>query len=298
MKNICFLLVLFVSPFLSLLAQDKDEVAKALYAKAESSYTSEKYDEALKYLNDCENTLGSTNSKILYLKINILNNIYSKNGEHLSGLKFALDKFFEVTDKSVYPAEKYSDIVNIKIELADKIKEQEQMQVEYIKLKKSTSASEFESFFKKYPASSYEAELRIIYDKLQSEQIVFGYCDKLYPINGLCITCLQLDLITQKNIVYNKNKRVCFQITLPPEVNVFEAELYIEYDGKPWYPVNLKAFNNQLKRGNPKFQWSKDGNGNYTLNAILGLDDIGVWEIELHDKNGRSLGSNSISISK
>ena len=172
MKGNCFLLIVSLLFSVPILAQDKDDIAKALYAKAESSYTSEKYDEALKYLNDCESTLGSTNSKILYLKVNALNKLYIISGENLAGLKFALDNFFEITDKSTYPSEKYSDIVNIKIDLPSQIKEREQIaeqQPAYSKLKTSNSKAEFEEFFRKYPKSKYDKELHLLYNLIVAD---------------------------------------------------------------------------------------------------------------------------------
>ena len=166
MEKIYFLLALSISSFSPTLAQDKNDIAKALYAKAESSYTSEKYDVALKYLNDCENTLGSTNSKILYLKVNALNNLFIEDKKYLPELNTALSKFFEVTDKTTYPEEKYSEIINIKLDIPDKTKKREELYSAYSKLKSSNNTGEFEDFFKKYPSSKYEEELRILYDKL------------------------------------------------------------------------------------------------------------------------------------
>ena len=304
--KIAFFVILCLS-FIQVKAQDKGDIAKALFTRAENSYSSEKYEDALQYLNDCEKNLGSTNSRILYLKINVLNSLFIKSGTYLPDLKTAIDKFFEVTDKHIYPEEKYSDIVNIKIDI-DAKKDIER--TIYTKLKSSTDRKEFEEFFQKYPTSKYEAELKLIYNKLPLDvqiQFIHAPCGKFYKVAmGLAVfACPKIDdIIVEKQIHYPVTNDIGFFITVNPKISVLACDLYVEKDGNP-YNGGIKLYNKALKRNDMELKWGTDKNGNFTFMAPVTLTSGGTsnkktypgkWKVELHDASGKVLGSNTITI--
>jgi hypothetical protein len=156
-----FLLTFF---FATGFAQDKNLQAIAYYNKAETAFNNAMYEEALDYVKQAELTLGSTNSKLLYLKIQTLNLLAKINPEKTTELKRSIAQFYQYTDQSSYPAEKYLNITTIEIELKEQermLKEQEkQEEADFLKAKNTAGLDEFIAFAAKYPNSKYMVQLK------------------------------------------------------------------------------------------------------------------------------------------
>jgi hypothetical protein len=100
-------------------AQDKSSQAQNAYLQAEELFNNKNYNSALEQINAAENFLEKTNSKILYLKIQILNAQFSSSPAPYVPLKNALTQFFQITDKNNYPQEKYIEILRLQSDLSD-----------------------------------------------------------------------------------------------------------------------------------------------------------------------------------
>jgi len=117
MKKIIFLLLylLFISRAFS---QDNDAVAKTYYINAEEYFNKGSlggYDSCVAELEKAEKALGTTNPKILYLKIKAMSQsvLPYHDPYYAYNLNKSLKKFFQMTDSKNYPADKYSEIVNL-----------------------------------------------------------------------------------------------------------------------------------------------------------------------------------------
>lgn len=104
--------------------QDKDLEAQMHYTSAEDKYTKgtiQNYEDCFDELGKAEALLGKTNPKILYLKIKALSSViklnepyYFHDGYYYYDIDTCLKTFFNITDAKSYPAEKYTEILNIK----------------------------------------------------------------------------------------------------------------------------------------------------------------------------------------
>lgn len=95
-------------------AQDKDVEAQVYYLNAERAFDTSGFVNCILELNKAEKALGATNSKILYLKVKALSNIYSLHYPLAYMMDTCLKAFFKITDAKKYPIEKYGEIINIK----------------------------------------------------------------------------------------------------------------------------------------------------------------------------------------
>lgn len=165
---------------LFLQAQDAEIMAMAYYGKAEEMYTTGNYEVALRKLSEAEK-LMAPNPKILYLKVNILNKLNSKNATYRKDLTESIANFFAITNKDAYPRQKYMDIVGIKIDLEDTESKSvgtaanengkgsviavspEDIEAEYNKIKNSKRISDLEIFLLNYKNSKFEEDIRAKY---------------------------------------------------------------------------------------------------------------------------------------
>lgn len=92
------------------IAQDNDEQVKSAFTAAEIAYANGNYKEAVSKIMESERLAGGANSKSLYLKIRALDHVAASDPTYQPQLSSAMDRFFEVTDKSLYPQEKYAEI--------------------------------------------------------------------------------------------------------------------------------------------------------------------------------------------
>ena len=112
------IILFFISIFsLSLMAQDKESIAKLHYTNAEAYYNSgslSDLDNCVQELTDAERALGATHSKILYLKIKAMwNDGIVKDGYYAYDIDTCLKKFFSITSSSNYPGDKYAEIIKV-----------------------------------------------------------------------------------------------------------------------------------------------------------------------------------------
>lgn len=120
MKNLIFISVFLITSFYAF-CQDKETMAKIYYTNAEEFFnkkTTKDYENCVTELEKAEDALGTTNSKILYLKIKGMYefSVYytlSRFNYYTYDIGNSLETFFKITDTKSYPIEKYAEIVQI-----------------------------------------------------------------------------------------------------------------------------------------------------------------------------------------
>lgn len=117
MRVILIYSILFLISFKSI-AQSNELKAKAKYFLAEESYNKAEYDKCLAYLEETETILGTTNTRILYLKIKTLFDKESYQQIYSEGL---FDKYFS---KAKENSAGYKEILKLVDEIDNKIDEQ------------------------------------------------------------------------------------------------------------------------------------------------------------------------------
>lgn len=103
-------------PSLSSFSQDKEKEAQYYFTKAETFYNEGSFVEAFNALVDCENVLGKSNSKILYMRIKSSDGAYKARPDSIfvNNIKLDINLFFEITNADNYPATKYFEIIDLK----------------------------------------------------------------------------------------------------------------------------------------------------------------------------------------
>lgn len=101
-------------------AQTKEEEARIYYQRASDNFDAGLYPEALGNLGKAEGIMG-TNPKILYLRVKVTQSglksgIFMKQENTYQILMNTLNTLFSKIDKATYPPEKYTEILNIKID--------------------------------------------------------------------------------------------------------------------------------------------------------------------------------------
>jgi hypothetical protein len=148
-------------------AQDASLEAKVFYAKAEENYNNANYQEALKNLSSVEDLLGATNSKVLYLKANTYNALLANDWTYNTKLSMTLKQFFEITDQSKYPQDKYMDMVTLNLDLKSKTQEYES---DFLNVKNSSNEAQITSYIKKFPKSAHSLELAPKANQLEARE--------------------------------------------------------------------------------------------------------------------------------
>jgi hypothetical protein len=148
-------------------AQDKNMQAIVYYNKAEIAFNNAAYEDALNYISQSELLLNSTNSKLLYLKIEILDMMAKIDAYKVHELRRNIAQFFQDVDQNTYPKDKYMKITTILVDLNERIKSEDD---DYKKIKNFTDISELELYLNKHPASKYDSEIRPQYNKLKEKQ--------------------------------------------------------------------------------------------------------------------------------
>src|SRR4051812_22860125 len=92
-------------------ATDAETQANGFYNKAEAAFGVGNYASAYENCQLAEKALGTTNSKILYVKIQALDYIARVDTKKAATLKKLIDQFYRVTDAKNYPPEKYQRIL-------------------------------------------------------------------------------------------------------------------------------------------------------------------------------------------
>lgn len=115
MRRYLLLLVAFLFS-ISLYAQTNLLEAKAAYLLAEESYGKGDMRTTLQYLDDAISKLGSSNAKILYLKIVSLKELSARDTAFASKLDLAVSEFEKTPDISSFNEEKALEVMKIKLE--------------------------------------------------------------------------------------------------------------------------------------------------------------------------------------
>jgi outer membrane protein assembly factor BamD (BamD/ComL family) len=152
LKNILFFLLVILGVQQYCIAQDANLEAKVFYAKAEENYNNGNYVDALRNLSAVEDLLGATNSKVLYMKANVYNALMAKDWSYSTQLKGTLQQFFDITDQSKYPQDKYLDMVTLNLDLKTKI---EQYESEYAAVRNSSNKAQIKGYINKFPNSAH-----------------------------------------------------------------------------------------------------------------------------------------------
>ncbi len=153
-------------------AQDAETQAIVMYGKAEQLYNENKYDEALTKLNQAEKLLDTTNTKILYLKANILNQLMTKNSSFESDFEKVLALFFTIVDKETYSKDKYIEMVGMDMdwkETKEKRRKAEQDFFNSIYNKPEITVEDLQSFNQTIPYAS-NSNKKLLSDKYQQQQ--------------------------------------------------------------------------------------------------------------------------------
>lgn len=111
-KTILLCLLIFIGSIT--FSQDKGIKAQVYYTNAEEYFnqgTNIGAEKCFDELENAEKTLGTTNSKILYLKIKALDKLFQEY--YWYDLELAIRTFFKITDTKTYPTDKYAEVVNI-----------------------------------------------------------------------------------------------------------------------------------------------------------------------------------------
>lgn len=166
MKKIILLFVLHAA-ISYLFSQDKSEIAVALYQKAENFFNQTEYESAYTILLQAEENLGSTNTKILYLKAKSLQQLIKADGKFLPALKQTLDAFYARVKKQTYSQEKYNEMVLLSTELQKLVAEEENT---YNAIRASNNIDDYDAFYAKFPSSIFRQNLDANYDKLKRER--------------------------------------------------------------------------------------------------------------------------------
>jgi|GEM_PF-5782694 len=145
------------------LAQTREAEAKVFFSKAEEHFNNGELKATLENLDAAVQTLGNTNPRILYLRIQALNALSNTSWSYVAPLDSALDAFFVITDQSKYPKEKYDEIASISVDHKLKKKQYEQ---DFERLQHSDSLTLFEDFEKKYPNSPHLTSILPKYNEL------------------------------------------------------------------------------------------------------------------------------------
>jgi hypothetical protein len=113
MNRIYVSIFFFFIGIVPVFSQDNNTRAIGLFIEAEDDFSNRNFKSAVSKLDQCLEVLGKPNSKILYLKIRALNFLWRNNFLFTRDLDSSLKSFYQITDKSNYPAEKYIEVVQI-----------------------------------------------------------------------------------------------------------------------------------------------------------------------------------------
>ena len=146
---------------LSTHAQSNQIEAKAAYLLAEESFAKGDYVATLEYLENSTKSLGTTNSKLLYLKIQAELELYKKDKTYYDALIKSISDFQNSPDVNNYTEEKVLEIAKTKMLLV-KEREQEAKKKEEYEQKKALRDLNFKTFsFPNWPFGVTLDELKI-----------------------------------------------------------------------------------------------------------------------------------------
>jgi phage/plasmid-associated DNA primase len=140
MKKKLLLLIICITPFI-LLAQESETEAMAAYMLAEESYASGDYASSLKFLEESEEKLGNTNSKLLYLKIQIQSELYKNDKSYYDKIIKTISDFQSGLDINNFNQDKVLEVVKMKMAMENKKEEEIRMEAKSKKDKEEREAN-------------------------------------------------------------------------------------------------------------------------------------------------------------
>ncbi|WP_133166272.1 hypothetical protein [Sphingobacterium haloxyli] len=160
MKHTLILIFLLVAQICTY-AQGNQIEAKAAYLLAEESFATGDYAATLEYLNTATESLGSTNSKLLYLQIQAELEIYMTDRSYYDQVIKTISDFQNSADVDSFTEEKVMEVAKTKM-LLIKEKEQDIKNKEEADRKKIQQDLNFHSYaFKSWPFGVTFDELKI-----------------------------------------------------------------------------------------------------------------------------------------
>lgn len=123
MKIYILLAIQCLAPFV-VMAQNSENEAMAAYMLAEESYASGDYASALRFLAKAEQNLGKSNSKLLYLKIQVQSELYKTDNSYYDKIMETINEFQSGSDIYSFKQEKVIDVVKIKMAMENQRDEQ------------------------------------------------------------------------------------------------------------------------------------------------------------------------------
>lgn len=98
-------------------AQNKEIEAMATFEMAEEQFNAKNYIQALEYVTKTKTILGKPNSRILFLGIQILNELSKTDAQYLEDALSAILVFEKIADAEQYIEEKRIEIAKVKLDL-------------------------------------------------------------------------------------------------------------------------------------------------------------------------------------
>lgn len=121
MKRLVFILLITCLSSI-LYAQDRSIEAIAAYQMAEESMATQKYNDALRHIIRTKELLGTVNSKILYLEVQILDGLSNAGPQYLKDLQSAIHAFERASDIDQFSQEKRVEIAKLKVLVVERSK--------------------------------------------------------------------------------------------------------------------------------------------------------------------------------
>jgi len=156
--KILLIIIALIFSFTTLSAQTNQTEAKAAYLLAEESYGKGDYKTALRYLELTKKSLGSSNSKMLYLWIQTEIEISKTEPGNNEKILALIDEFEKLSDVNSFSEEKVLEITKIKLTLKTQLSDANEKAKEKLLSERAINA-----YFKNldYPLGSSLADLKV-----------------------------------------------------------------------------------------------------------------------------------------
>lgn len=162
-KRIILFFIVLTLKVGSTVAQTNENEAKAAYLLAEESYAKNDYKTALNYLDEAKKNLGSANSKILYLQIQVQMELFKTDRSYLNKALQSIAEIEAAPDYKDFTEEKSLEVSKIKLQLKNELKRDEQLK-KAAAVKKADALKKFATFSPyNRPVNIPLAELKLKY---------------------------------------------------------------------------------------------------------------------------------------
>jgi hypothetical protein len=250
-KITTLLFIIFSLTFLVSFSQSNDDIARALFQKAQEQFENKQFSDCDNNLKKIQEILGSPNPKILYLRIKNNNDainagVFDNSFANYQQLLSFLNIFFQLVDKNNYPPDKYLELVNIKLDVAEKMEYKELRKNKYLDLKKR------EEKFIKDTIDIYAQAFCADFNKGIEGQKNFN--DKIININSGRPLKIEYDIKTHKiKAYYDKESKVIQNLDLLSFITIGKEQITF---GKNLYQSSNLIFYREDKFNGKK--WSFD----------------------------------------